>query len=80
MPVYELGETPNGIPYYTMRFVEGQRTLASAIAEVRGEPIEARLALLEPFLKLCDAVSYAHAKGVDASRPQARQRGTRRVR
>jgi WD40 repeat protein/serine/threonine protein kinase len=64
VPVYELGETPQGVPFYTMRFVRGNRTLARAIDEVRGRPWEERLPLLEPFLKVCDTLSYAHAKGV----------------
>ncbi len=64
VPVYELGRTGRGIPYYTMRFVRGRRTFHDAIHELEAEPFESRLALLEPFLKLCDAVSYAHSKGV----------------
>ncbi|MHC5011981.1 MAG: bifunctional serine/threonine-protein kinase/formylglycine-generating enzyme family protein [Planctomycetota bacterium] len=64
VPVYELGQTPNGIPYYTMKFVRGARTLKDAIDEVRSMPVEDRLQLLEPFLKLCDAVAYAHSRGV----------------
>lgn len=64
VPVYELGQTPEGVPYYTMRFVRGRRTLASAIEEVMGAPIDARIDLLEPFLKVCDTVAYAHSRGV----------------
>ncbi|MHC4550263.1 MAG: WD40 repeat domain-containing serine/threonine protein kinase [Planctomycetota bacterium] len=62
VPVYELGETAAGIPYYTMRYVKGERTLASAMSEARD--LDARLVLLEPFLKICDAVRYAHARDV----------------
>jgi serine/threonine protein kinase/WD40 repeat protein len=62
VPVYELGETAAGIPYYTMRYVKGERTLANAIADVKD--LDARLALLEPFLKVCDAVGYAHSRDV----------------
>ena len=64
VPVYEIGQTSAGIPYYTMRFVRGERTLADAIAEKRKAPYEERLALLEPFLKVCDTLRYAHDKGV----------------
>jgi len=64
VPVYELGQTPEGVPYYTMRFVKGSRTLSSAIEGVEGSPVEDRLALLETFLKVCDTMSYAHAHGV----------------
>jgi serine/threonine protein kinase/WD40 repeat protein len=62
VPVYELGETAAGIPYYTMRYVKGERTLANAIADAKD--LDARLALLEPFLKVCDAIAYAHSRDV----------------
>jgi WD40 repeat protein/serine/threonine protein kinase len=64
VPVYEVGRTSEGVPYYTMRFVRGNRTLAMAIDEAKGGPIDERLALLEPFLRVCDAIRYAHAHGV----------------
>jgi len=62
VPVYELGETDEGIPYYTMRYVKGERTLKVAIEAARN--FDERLALLEPFLKICDTIRYAHAQGV----------------
>ncbi|MHC4452533.1 MAG: tetratricopeptide repeat protein, partial [Planctomycetota bacterium] len=62
VPVYELGITPSGVPYYTMRLVRGERTLDDAIGDARA--IEDRLGLLESFLKVCDAVGYAHSRGV----------------
>ncbi len=58
VPVYELGQNAAGVPYYTMRYVRGQRTLAHAIREGHG------IGLLEPFLKLCDTVRYAHSRDV----------------
>ena len=62
VPVYELGRTPSGVPYYTMRVVRGERTLESAIEEATtaGD----RLALLEQFLKVCDAIHYAHSRSI----------------
>ncbi|MHC4934036.1 MAG: serine/threonine-protein kinase, partial [Planctomycetota bacterium] len=62
VPVYELGETEAGIPYYTMRYVRGERTLANAIKETKD--LDARLTLIEPFLKACDTIRYAHSRGV----------------
>jgi serine/threonine protein kinase/WD40 repeat protein len=62
VPVYELGETEEGVPYYTMRYVRGERTLKQAI-QAAGD-LEERLFLLEPFLKVCDTIRYAHARGI----------------
>lgn len=64
VPVYELGTTEGGVPYYTMRFVRGRRTLQTAIEELSERPFDERVTLLEPFLKVCDAMSYAHSRGV----------------
>jgi WD40 repeat protein/serine/threonine protein kinase len=64
VPVYELGQTAEGVPYYTMRFVRGRRQLRQSIDELRDAPFAARLALLDPFQKVCDTVRYAHAHGV----------------
>jgi formylglycine-generating enzyme required for sulfatase activity len=65
LPVYELGRTATGVPYYTMRVVRGGRTLREAIAEAHEHgDLASRLALLEPLLKACDTVGYAHAQGV----------------
>jgi serine/threonine protein kinase len=64
LPVYELGRTPEGVPYYTMRYVAGNRTLADELAAARGASFDERLRLLEPFLKVCDALRYAHDRGV----------------
>lgn len=62
VPVHEVGRTPAGVPYYTMRYVPGDRTLRTAIDEAR--TLDDRLALLDPFLRVCDTVAFAHANGV----------------
>ncbi len=64
LPVYELGSTDAGVPYYTMKFIRDSRTLALALEEAGARGFEGRLALLEPFLKVCDTVRYAHSRGV----------------
>ncbi len=64
VPIYELGCTDAGVPYYTMKFIRDSRTLATALAEVADGDLEARLVLLEPFLKVCDTIRYAHRQGV----------------
>jgi len=62
VPVYELGETEAGIPFYTMRYVRGERTLADAIRDAK--ETETRLTLVETFLRVCDTIRYAHARGI----------------
>lgn len=64
VPVYELGRTEQGVPFYTMRYVRGGRTLATAIREAHARTPPAWPGLLEPFLRLCDTLGYAHARGV----------------
>jgi serine/threonine protein kinase len=70
VPVYELSRRPDDRqPFYTMRFVRG-RTLSAAIQgyhEKRraGEagPLDQQ-ALLQAFVAVCNAVAYAHSRGV----------------
>lgn len=61
VPVYELGYRENGTPYYTMKNVRGI-TLAGAIA--RAATLRERLLLLPHFVNLCQAIAYAHSRGV----------------
>jgi serine/threonine-protein kinase len=70
VPIYEVGRRPGDQqPFYTMRFVRG-RTLAEAARAYherrgRGEagPLELR-ELLTAFVGVCNAVAYAHSRGV----------------
>ncbi len=67
VPVHELGRTRDGRVYFTMREVRG-RTLGDVIAEVHRAP-EADWAaglrrLVQAFRKVCEAVGYAHSRGV----------------
>jgi serine/threonine-protein kinase len=70
VPVYELARrSDNAPPFYTMRFIRG-RTLSKAIrayfekqAQGQAGPLE-RNALLNVFVAVCNAVAYAHARGV----------------
>src|SRR5262249_2419245 len=72
VPVYGLGHYEDGRPFYAMRFIKGE-TLNEAIrhfheADVPGrDPGERRLALrqlLGQFVAICNAVAYAHSRGV----------------
>ena len=61
VPVYEIGRHPDGSCYYTMRLVKGI-TLSRAIAGCVDLP--ERLALLTHFYDMCNALAYAHSRGV----------------
>jgi serine/threonine protein kinase len=58
VPVHDVGTLPDGRVFYTMKFVEGQR-LDKFIESVPSTPDRLRL-----FLRICDAVAFAHARGV----------------
>lgn len=64
-PVYDGGRTPDGRPWFTMKEVRG-RTFGELIAEAHGGPwTEAVLhRLCEVLAGVCDAVGYAHGRGV----------------
>ncbi len=70
VPVYDLLPLPSRQePYYVMRFVQG-RTLSAAIAAYHARrragtarSLE-RVALLQAFVGVCNAVAFAHARGV----------------
>jgi WD40 repeat protein/serine/threonine protein kinase len=68
VPVYALGESPDGRPFYSMRLVRGE-TLKERIRKfhergnIRGQALEFRQ-LLNHFERVCDVVAYAHSRGV----------------
>jgi serine/threonine-protein kinase len=65
VPVYDLGTAADGAPLFVMRLVTG-RTLTRMIRAYwkRGRnPIELR-EVLEVVIKVCDAIAYAHSRGV----------------
>jgi len=65
VPVHELDVSPEGIPYFTMKLIKGvgfDKWLWSKDYPVgSSERLEEGL---EIFLKVCDAMAYAHAAGV----------------
>jgi len=78
IPVHELGQLPDGRVYFTMKEVRG-RTLADVICEVHSASSAARWEparstdgspgwtfrrLVDAFHRVCEAVSYAHERGV----------------
>ena len=72
VPVYGLGDYANGRPFYAMRFIKGDN-LKDAIAGYHGDQslkrdpgrrsLELRK-LLRRFLDVCNAIEYAHSRGV----------------
>ncbi len=74
VPVYGLGANADGRPFYAMRFVRGD-SLKDVIAQFHqpkplgesasagGESLQFRN-LLRRFLDICNAIQYAHARGV----------------
>jgi serine/threonine-protein kinase len=72
VPVYGLGAYPDGRPFYAMRLIKGD-SLKDAIQRFHAadgpgrDPGERRLALrglLGRFVAVCNAVAYAHSRGV----------------
>jgi WD40 repeat protein/tRNA A-37 threonylcarbamoyl transferase component Bud32 len=73
VPVYGLGTYGDGRPYYAMRFIRGD-SLKDVIADFHkadslpdrdpGERTIALRKLLGRFIDVCDAMDYAHNRGV----------------
>ena len=74
VPVYGLGSYPDGRPFYAMRFIEGD-SLKQAIErfhdssghsqeEPRAYDSLAFRQLLRRFVDVCNAIAYAHSRGV----------------
>ncbi len=60
VPVHDAGRNPDGTPYYVMRSVDG-RPLDQLVDK---HSLAERLALVPNVLASCDAVAYAHARGI----------------
>ena len=58
VPVHDVGTLADGRVFYAMKFVEGQR-LDEYIQKVESIPDRLRV-----FLRVCDAVAFAHSRGV----------------
>jgi tetratricopeptide (TPR) repeat protein/tRNA A-37 threonylcarbamoyl transferase component Bud32 len=72
VPVYGLGQYPDGRPYYAMRLIRGS-SLGQAIKQFHEADVPGRdpglrgLALrdlLARFEDVCDAIQYAHDRGI----------------
>ncbi|MFN9717369.1 MAG: tetratricopeptide repeat protein [Planctomycetota bacterium] len=74
VPVYGLGQYEDGRPYYAMRFIKGD-SLKEAIEAFHGKAESGERTadqynglafrkLLGRFIDVCQAISYAHSRGV----------------
>ena len=58
VPVHDVGRLPDGRPYFTMKLIEGKK-LGDYLHERPG-----RADLLRVFVRICEAMAFAHRKGV----------------
>jgi hypothetical protein len=60
VPVYDLGELPDGRPFFVMKLIQG-RTLSDLLA-ARATPAEDLARWVGVFELVCEAVAFAHAR------------------
>ncbi len=70
VPVYGLGRYADGRPFYAMRFIDGdnlkhgiERFHTQSFRSGSDRSLEFR-GLLKRFIDVCEAIAYAHSKGV----------------
>jgi len=64
VPVHELGVDAEGRAYFTMKLVQGA-TLEEVFDRARaGDATWSRTRVLDVLLRVCEAMAYAHSKGV----------------
>jgi len=68
IPVHDLGLLPNGEVYFTMKRIRG-KTLKEVIRAIRKQDKSVkrafpRVRLIEIFKSICQAVAFAHSRGV----------------
>ncbi|MGH7280863.1 MAG: protein kinase domain-containing protein [Polyangiaceae bacterium] len=63
VPVHELAIDPNGVPYFTMKLVQGM-AFSDWLDQKKIGTIERIEGGIEILLKVCDALAYAHHRGV----------------
>jgi serine/threonine-protein kinase len=62
VPIYEIGRFADGLPYFTMKLVQGS-TLAALLAR-RNTPQDELPRFLTIFEQVCQTLAYAHSRGV----------------
>ncbi len=59
VPVYDIGYDEDELPFFTMKLIKGQ-----TLNELIKEKSSSRTELLEAYVKICDAMAYAHSRGI----------------
>ncbi|HEY3801474.1 MAG TPA: serine/threonine-protein kinase [Kofleriaceae bacterium] len=59
VPIHDAGRTGDGTPFYVMRRIDGQ-----PLDRLIDDKLVNRLALIPNVLAACDAIAFAHARGV----------------
>ncbi|MBI4569830.1 MAG: protein kinase [Planctomycetes bacterium] len=62
-PVHEIGIDPSGRPFFAMKRVRG-KPLKDSIADYHRGGKTTLMRLIDAFLKVCDAIAFAHSRGV----------------
>ncbi len=71
VPIYGIGRSADGRPYYAMRLIKGDNlrhhikqfheSIAKGLLEFDGPQLRR---LLQRFIDVCNAIEYAHARGI----------------
>lgn len=59
VPVYDIGYDEDELPFFTMKLINGQ-----SLNELIKQKSSSRTQLLEAYVKICDAMAYAHSRGI----------------
>ena len=59
IPVYDIGYDELNQPFFTMKLIKGK-----SLNDLIKEKSVNRTELLEAFVKICDAMAYAHSRGI----------------
>jgi tetratricopeptide (TPR) repeat protein len=62
VPVHAMGRLADGRPYYTMKLIEGRKL--GKLLEAGSDMALRRMDLLQHFARVCEALAFAHRKGV----------------
>ncbi|MEM9589050.1 MAG: serine/threonine-protein kinase, partial [Planctomycetota bacterium] len=73
IPLYGVGKSPEGAPFYAMRFIDGQ-SMDDLIQQMHQESVDGQTPnlqndrryrqLLNHFVSVCKTIAYAHNRGI----------------